>query len=297
MGIGSYLPSAQFALIIASIVVSGGLVIAAERYTNKESDAGALSTSEASIQETDTDWKNTLEEIQLQSGISLPEPPNEGIVGELLSAAQSQNLTESVSRTLLINLTSAAAQGLGSDIPTQEELITQALAQINKGGSPSYTLADLSKIPNTPEALYTWGNEIMAVLALHPKASVPETFQVLGSAVDKNNSTLLAALTPIGTAYREIAKDLAATAVPETVAPLHLQVVNNFARIAETYADMQALPTDPLRGLAGLQTYQSLTDETARVFTTIAQQLQKSAILFSKDEPGSAWSDFLPLSP
>ena len=248
------------------------------------------------MQGADIDWKGTLEEIQLQSGITLPEPPNEKSVGELLAAAQNDNLTESVSRTLLINLTSAASQGLGSDIPTQEELVAQALTQINKVDSPAYTLAQLPTTGNTPEALRSWGNAVMATLIAHPKASVDETFRVLGSAVDKNSAALLASLKTIGAAYRAIAEDLAATPVPGTLAPLHLQIVNNFALIAQTYADMEALPTDPLRGLAGLQTYQSLTDETARVFTTIAQQLSKNAILFNEDEPGSAWSGFLPTS-
>ncbi len=297
MNVGSYLPSAQFVLIVASLVVSGGLVVAAEHYSSREKAAGELTAENSPTNNADIAWKSTLEEIQLESGISLPEPPNEETVSELLGAAQSSNLTESVSRTLLINLTSAAAQGLGSDIPTQEELVAQALTQINTREATSYTLSDLVQTQNTGDTLRSYGNAVMTVLIAHPKANVGETFRVLGSAVDNNNSALLKQLSAIGQEYRALAGDLAAVPVPITLAPLHLQIVNNFSHIAETYKDMEVLPKDPLRGLAGLQTYQSLIDETARVFTTIAQQFGKSAIIFGKDEPGSAWSDFLPLSP
>ena len=56
---------------------------------------------------------------------------------------------------------------------------------------------------------------------------------------------------------------------------------------------MQQVLGDPVRGLSAVQKYQSLTDEATRVLTTIAGTLNKDGILFTKDEPGSAWSAFL----
>jgi hypothetical protein len=56
---------------------------------------------------------------------------------------------------------------------------------------------------------------------------------------------------------------------------------------------MQTTLSDPLRGLVGLQTYESKLDELARVFTNIAQNLNKDGILFNKSEPGSIWQSFL----
>jgi hypothetical protein len=61
------------------------------------------------------------------------------------------------------------------------------------------------------------------------------------------------------------------------------------------FGDMQLIFEDPLRGLAGLQLFQALNDETTRVFISIAQQLSQNGILFNKDEPGSAWGSLLSL--
>ena len=294
MAIFRYLPSAQFALIAASIIVSGGLVLAAENYTNKEKGLGVLDASETSTRGADIDWQSTLAEIQLQSGITSPKPPNEESVRQLLEGAQSSNVTDSVARTLLINLSNASAQGLGSDIPTQERLIASALTQVDKQISATYVLTDLTTIPNTPVSLRLYGNAVIAALLAHPRASMADTLFAIGAVVDNNNPT--SPLKIIGQEYRALANDFTDIPVPQMLAPLHLQITNNFFHIADVYPDMETLLSDPLRGLAGLQTYQSLTDETTRVLTTIAQQLDKSAILFDKDEPGSAWSIFLPTS-
>jgi hypothetical protein len=59
--------------------------------------------------------------------------------------------------------------------------------------------------------------------------------------------------------------------------------------MAGTYADLQAIFADPLRGLAGFQLYQALNDETSRLFINIAQEFNQNGILFNKDEAGYAW--------
>jgi hypothetical protein len=45
-----------------------------------------------------------------------------------------------------------------------------------------------------------------------------------------------------------------------------------------------------LRGLAGLKLFQSLTEETGRLFINIAQAFNKNGILFTEGEPGKAWA-------
>jgi hypothetical protein len=134
----------------------------------------------------------------------------------------------------------------------------------------------------------------MSTLIAYPGASYYQTLLAIGYATDNNDGSKLDALKPIAEAYKGLAQALAALPVPQTLAPLHLQILNNIARMAQTYDDMQMLIADPLRGLSGLQLYQSLMDETTRVFTNIAQQLQSNGILFDTSEPGNTWSSLLP---
>ena len=86
---------------------------------------------------------------------------------------------------------------------------------------------------------------------------------------------------------------LSRVAVPETLAPLHLQAVNAVGLVAASFGDMRAVLQDPLRGLGGMQRYQLKLGEVGRVFTAIAGIFSKNGILFNKDEPGQAWNVFL----
>lgn len=297
MAIRSLLPSPQFVLIVISIAASAGLVFAADYFTNTKERSRAQLAITSSAQNAETeDWRAALEEVQALSGATLPPPPSEDDYQALLEAAQSANVTESTARTLFIDLSYAGAQGLGSDIPTQEQVVARAFQQLPEN-TAAHGLGDLLIVPDTKESLRAYGDSAMTILQSHREADAGEVLRALGAAVDNDDSTYFKKLDPIQQAYRAIADGLLVIPVPQTLSPLHLVVVNNFYAMTAALADMKTTPTDPLRGLVGLQRYQLLLDETGRVFTTIAQQLQQNAILFTEDEPGNAWSAFLPVSP
>lgn len=290
------MPSAKFAVMVGALALSGGLVVAAQYVTRPAEDAAQLAGSGDTDQAVQAaSWQAALQDVEAQSGIKAPEAPSADTVGSLLTAAQSTNLTTQVGRTLLINLSNANSQGLGSDIPTQDQLIAQAAAQISaEAGAVAYSSADITAIDKTPATLRAYGNAVMVVLAAHPQASAQNTYLAVGTAGDSQSPAALAQLKAISAAYRAIADDLIHTPVPKTLSPLHLQLANDFATLSATYPDMATMLEDPLRGLSGVQRYAALLGEAQRVLTNIAQQLSKDGILFSKDEPGISWSAFLP---
>src|SRR6185369_9993557 len=200
-----------------------------------------------------------------------------------------------IGKTLLINLTNAKSQGLGDDIPTQEQIIAAAAAQAaaQQSNVTLYTTQDLDIVSSSNNSLHAYGNLVIQTLGAHPEASEQATLLAIDYAVEGGDKTQAAKLAKIGAAYKAAAQDLLKISVPQTLAPLHLQAVNDLTRTSATFTDMQSITTDPVRGLIALQTYESLMDEGARVFINIAQNLSKGGILFSKDEPGSAWAGFL----
>jgi len=292
MSVRQYLPSTQFITIVGALAISGGIVYAAQYITGRPQGAQlAATTSNVPSQE---DWQKTLEEIQLNSGISLPEAPDQALVSELVAGVQSNNLTDSVARSLFIKLTNAKAQGLGDDIPTQEELIAEANASIQAEASAKmYTKADLTSVAQNNDSLRTYGNKVMTTFALHPKASASTVLVAVGQAVDYNDAKYVSGLSAAQAEYMALADDLAALPVPSTLIPLHLQLVQDIARMWSAVGDLRVIVGDPLRGLAGLSNFQAAGDEATRVLTTIAGTLRKSGILFSKDEPGASWSAFV----
>ena len=293
MAVFSYLPSAQFALIVGSVAVSGGLVVAAQYVTNPPTTPPSL-VANTEIPTTNDDWKRTLISIQSQNPLGhLPPEPNPKAVENLLEAAQSENITSSVARTVFVKLSDAKAKGLGSDVPTQEELIAQAnLLLSEKKEGLIFAQSDITSTGVSAATLKTYGNEVMTVLSNHPTASYADTRMAISALLD-GDPKALSKLKSIGGAYGQLARDLAKVSVPITLVPFHLQIVNNYARASASYNDLQLLASDPLRSLAGFQHYQTLIGEISRVFTNIAQELSKNSIIFNTDEPGSAWAQLL----
>ncbi|MES2006570.1 MAG: hypothetical protein V4436_00510 [Patescibacteria group bacterium] len=293
MRIKKILPSTQFMLLAGSIAASGALICGAYTVTHYKPTPSTVAVS------TDTqnaDWKQALEDIQAQSPLNrAPQAPSADTVDKFLRAAESSNLTDTVARTLFINLSSATAQGLGSDIPTQDALVAEATQKIEQErGAPAYTTANLNLVTDSPLAMRTYGNRVMAAILAHPSATMRQTYSILTLGVESGDSSKLVGLKNVGNEYTAIAEELVTLPTPKTLAPLHLSVVNNLSRMGQSYPDMQKIVSDPLRGMAALQIYQSLADETSRVFTSIATTFSKNGILFNKDEPGVTWNSLVP---
>jgi hypothetical protein len=295
MNIGRYAPSAQFTGIALSVLLSAGLVYGAERYTHPPVATAQVESEQTPAQASDAaNWEAALYSIQAaNASSSFGAAPNQDTVGAMLQAAQSNNITDTVGKTLLINLSSAKSQGLGDDTPTQDQIISAATAQIAATKPSLYTSADLTVVPDSNAALRAYGNAVMQILNNNPAASEEATMQAIADATNKNDASQLQRLTPMAAANKTIAMQLLALPVPKTLSPLHLTVINSFATIAAAYPDIQAMFKDPLRGIVGLQTHQTQVQQLGRVFTNIAQSLNKDGILFTKDEPGSAWQYFI----
>jgi hypothetical protein len=290
MTLRSYLPSAQFIVIVASVLVSGGLVVAAQKITAPPQATNALSPSSPAVPT--GDWLAALRE-----GQDVGAPPSTttaATFGSLLTAAASSNVTDTVARSLLVNLSEAKSQGLGNDIPTQDKLIAQALEQAQKSrNAPVYSNADLTLSSNSVAAQKAYGNEVIRLITKYPTTNFNNVVYVIGQAGSKEDPKELAPLAEIQKGYRSLAGDLLKTPVPPTLAPLHLQAVNNLLDMADSLDDIQTLFTDSVRALAGFQLYQALNNETMRVFINIGQSFKQNGILFNTDEPGTAWSSFI----
>jgi hypothetical protein len=289
----NYLPSAQFLVIVGSLLVAGGTVAAAQYYISSKNAPATLAS--AGTQASNQAWEDSLADIQAQSGVNLPDAPDPNAVNSLISLSQSSNITDSIGRGILARLSTASVQGLGDDAPTQDSIIAAASAQVN-ATSKAVEPPAITQVEPSLESQRAFGNAVMTALSGHPKASSNDTMGIIAKATDTRTDAPLAGLAAIGQEYGALARDLAAVPVPKTLAPLYRQAVANIAAISGLFDGMKAVVDDPIKGLAAVQQYQELMSETGGVLTNIAQALKNGGILFTKDEPGSAWGIFLSAS-
>ena len=133
MHIREYLPSTQFASLVGSLALVVILIFVARVTTLPKSPQNLAVSDDSSIYNTvsNASWAETLRQIQAQNQASaLPQAPTVASTQDIVSAAQDKNITNSIARTLLVNLSDAKFQGLGGDIPTQDKLVAEATAKI-----------------------------------------------------------------------------------------------------------------------------------------------------------------------
>lgn len=292
MGIKDVLPSRRFTFVVGALVLSAGLIVGARIVTTPAKAPTATEVTSVANSPASQDWQKTLKDIQDRSPLNkAPQGPTTDKVQELLNAATSDNLTDTVARTLFVNLSAAKAQGLGNDIPTQDTLIADAVEKINNTKPANrYNEASLLVVENNKDTMRAYGNAFMQTIARHPEANFGRAIYTIATSTDNADPARLAPLKGIGEGYGALADDLAELEVPKSLAPFHLKIINNFALIATSFPDIEKLYTDPLRALAAYQRYDALNNETYRLFINIAQNLSQNGILFTKDDPGSAWS-------
>lgn len=295
MRIKEILPSERFATIVGSVALAALLVWGAYALTHPAPHQAQLASSDTPAPAAG-DWRQSLEEIQAQNPLNkAPQGPSADTVNKFLNAAQSNNLTDTVARTLLVNLSEAKGQGLGDDTPTQDQLVAQALAQVKaQPAKKVYASSDLTLSSSSADALKAYGNAFIAAVGKHQAANYNSVVYIVGTSTDNGDPTKLAALAPIADDYASLAKDLAKVPVPPTLAPIHLQIINNMERMSESLKDVQNLYNDSLKGLANFELYDALTQETLRLFINLAQGFSQNGILFSKGDPGEAWSALVP---
>lgn len=288
--IAQYLPSGRFVYMAASLLAATGLIFGAQ-YISKPHTGSISSAPQNSV--SDPNWEETLQEAQLNAGVSAPAAPSASTVNSFLEEATSDNLTTTIGRTLLVNLSAANAQGLGTDIPTQDSLVESAAAQVGAGIKKPYTVSQVITVPQNTESLKIYGNQFIEILLSYPGTNAGEILFAFGETLDYNDPSKLGPVKTAKTAYQNLATGLMQIPVPETLAPLHVQVANNLAVMGSATGEMTTVLTDPLRGLGGLHNFQTASDEASRLLTVIAGTFKNNGIIFNEDEPGATWNVFV----
>ena len=293
MSLRDILPSRKFSAVVGSMLLACLLVIIANAVTQPPKLPHAQLAS-GSNTGSNASWQATLDTIQAQQASRLPTPPDPTTVQNLLQGAQTANLTDSIGRSLLINVTDASAQGLGADQPTQDQLVTAAMQQIQNVATQSkqYTSSDLTVTADSTTTIHAYANALAVTLAKHPHASMAEALNIFGEAIN-GQTQQLAQLSTIAKAYEALATDLVGIPVPQSIAQYHLKAVNDDEIMAGSFVHMEAVGSDPLRGLAGLQIYNNAAQDEQGMFINIAQVFAKDGILFTKDDPGAQLGSML----
>src|ERR1700733_16218160 len=87
MAVARYLPSTQFAVMAGALLISGGLVFAAQYVTAAHTATSSLATAATtdSSQDQNTDWQSSLDAVAASSDVTAPTTVSPEQVNQLVS--------------------------------------------------------------------------------------------------------------------------------------------------------------------------------------------------------------------
>jgi hypothetical protein len=209
-----------------------------------------------------------------------------------LTAPSPGSLTNVFAQNFFALYTSAEQSNSDSLSDDQiNDLATEALTELQGSVTPApdFMTAREVKVSGTGgAAMRAYAANAEAVFAAH-SVQLPESeLQYLQDYLN-GNTTTLASISQIATAYTAIATGLAALSVPQEAASTHLALVNALARIGETSTDFSNVDTDPLAAMLALQLYPQDVTDLNTAFQAVAQEFANEGLTFAAGTPGASF--------
>ncbi|MCF7816058.1 MAG: hypothetical protein K9M10_02500 [Candidatus Pacebacteria bacterium] len=177
----------------------------------------------------------------------------------------------------------------GVDFSDPSAFVGKAVDAIDQNTlSVRHTRLELALIPDSPEAIRDYGNQVTEIILRYSINNENEAL-ILQRALETNDSRELDALTPIYQAYTNIIRDTLAMQVPVSLALMHLDLVNAYESILTDIGAMQVSFTDPLYSLARVRGYEDDTQSLFFALQTIGSALTAQGVAYTNDEPGAAF--------
>jgi hypothetical protein len=209
--------------------------------------------------------------------------PNKTIIENKKSALgittpseENLNETDKLARQLF-SLTAALGQSEEVDDATLQQIAADIGNSVDtKDLRNQYSLKDIRTTTTTIENLNAYYMSMRTITARQkPVADI----EVLITALENEDSSTLPALNESAVTYKKIANELRGVTVPIGLAPYHLQIMNSFAGIAESFSYMQQLDDNTVIALVGVATYKTYSTRLDNALADMSDYLAKYGIL------------------
>lgn len=186
------------------------------------------------------------------------------------------NETDQLARQL-ITLTAALGSSPDVDDSTLKEIATQIGQNVHiKTIHDQYSIKDVTTVPTTIPNLTSYYNKMKAIIA---KQKPVADIDAIATALQNEDLSILDDLTESTKIYTQLATTLRSVPVPVGLVASHIQIMNSFSGIAQSFEYMQQLQDNSIVSLVGVATYRTYSSRLTLAINDMSDYLQKYGIL------------------
>jgi hypothetical protein len=186
------------------------------------------------------------------------------------------NETDQLARQLF-GLTAALGQSPDVDDSTLKEIATQIGQKVQvKTIHDQYSIKDITTIPTTIPNLTAYYKKMKTIITKQPPVA---DIDAIATALQNEDLSVLDNLTQSTTVYTQLATSLRSVPVPVGLVASHIQIMNSFSGIAQSFEYMQQLQDNSIVALVGVATYKTYSSRLTLAITDMSDYLKKYGIL------------------
>lgn len=291
-----YPSSKNFTLLVIAVLIIIGAFLISE-YENRVTIAQENSSSQTSDQNSQnqlilatTTMYNTPIVSQgnwqkaLSTAFGTSSAWTNGAVNSISATAQATlTPTDMFSEDLFSKY--ASYQQAGADLTdpdTQQQLIGQVMADGTYIPTPqTYDLSSLKISPdNSTTAITVYSTGLQTIFENDLGPSQPDELTIVQESLNNNDPSILKQLDPIIASYTLLLKDLLAMRVPESMADMHINLVNALSEVLFADQGFTQTYTDGLTSIQGLSEYKKGVQDLSDALTAILQYFNTEGIPF-----------------
>ncbi len=181
--------------------------------------------------------------------------------------------------------------GLGADKQGTallvEEVIKNGIVIETPGNFPLSSIK--TSIDESTFAIHTYGNQIGEIFKNTIRPAKDEAV-ITKEALEADDPEILKQLDPIIHYYETILKSLFATPVPESMATMHLDLINATNKFLFVSKSFRQVDNDPIKGIQGTSLYLKAGEALFYAFRNLALHFEAKNVEFKTFEGGSIFT-------
>jgi hypothetical protein len=177
----------------------------------------------------------------------------------------------------LFELTSTLGQSDEVDSQTLKAIASKMGDSVKSKVNNVYSLKDIKTVKTTSESLGKYYEDIGNTAKFFDTES-PDIELVI-QALENGDTSRLSELNKTGSEYKIYAKQLQALSVPVGIAEYHLNLINGFAGLAESFSYLSQIEDNSINGLVGVAIYKTYNTKISTALMNLREYLTKYGII------------------
>jgi hypothetical protein len=182
--------------------------------------------------------------------------------------------TDQFSQDLLATIAAISQTG-DMDAASVDALASKLTEQIaTRAPEKVYAPKDIKIVSENATTLQNYSAALAKIFPQEaPSATVPDILQSALTETGELDSAALEDLDPLIAQTKKMVSALLAQSVPQSLGPIHLDVINDLERLAENLENVALYTNDPILALSGMGQYETNTDALATDVEVLANTL------------------------